>query len=466
MIDKVVYAKRLIKQWAAGRLSPEGQAELRQVQKLYSEDEWLRMEVEVLCELEDGRTGKEPVDWRPALRRAKRRERSLQLRKAISESAPWLGTAAALVMVLVLALRTAGNRFPSVDVGSNCPEWVGDGEIPGSEFACTVWWGDSTSITVAPSSRGRLAVIRNLEFWRHADGVLELVPTGRTWPADTAGTPAVRIATQPYQQCVVALPDGSRVRLNAGSVLEYGLWNLDRDTVFLRLQGQALVQHKENVKPGNGKIRLILETPDAQLQMASGAFTVVAERYRTRAVLLEGKAYLFSRWGDRQLELVYPGEAVAMKRCCTDPDGAITTEVTVSCVDAEDALAWTRMKREYRNAPVREFVADMSRWYGFRVEDMDCVPKGPRITATVCYQAPVGEVYAQLFAAKVFMTEKDGMVSFCGSETDPYTRMPGKGLLASADDTDECCGLSTGLVRHPLPEVEELRQLHFPFIRF
>src|SRR5690606_42056542 len=63
-----------------------------------------------------------------------------------------------------------------LDLGTNCPVWVSDGEIPASEFACTVWWGDSTSITVDRTSRGRLGVIRNVEIWRDAGGVLALRP--------------------------------------------------------------------------------------------------------------------------------------------------------------------------------------------------------------------------------------------------------------------------------------------------
>src|SRR5690606_35470779 len=132
----------------------------------------------------------------------------------------------------------------------------------------------------------------------------------------------------------------------------------------------------------------------------------------TRAVLLTGKAVLSSHWGKEEKELRHIGDAVTMRTMRSRADGSLTGTVTMDCIGEEEALAWTRMKRIYRDAPVREFVADMSRWYGFRVENMNCVPLGPRITATVCYQAPVAEVYAQLRAANIFMVEKDGMVSF------------------------------------------------------
>lgn len=295
------------------------------------------------------------------------------------------------------------------------------------------------------TSRGRLGVIRNLEIWRYADGSLALLPRGYPVAADTSGTPAIRVATHPYQQCLVRLPDSTEVRLDAGSVLEYPLWNLDRDTTFLRLGGQAWVRLGEKEKSRETAVKLIVGTPNAQLQMAAGAYTVLAERGETRAVLLDGRAVMFGRQGDEQQEMVIPGDDVTMKTVRTK-DGTIQTTTAIACTGEEEALGWTRMRRTYRNTSVREFVADMSRWYGFKIENMNCVPEGLRITATVCYRAPVTEVYAQLSAADVFMVEKDGMISFCGPKIDPKqpslpVPMPDeRGLLALRVKERDCCG--------------------------
>src|SRR5690606_16396745 len=187
---------------------------------------------------------------------------------------------AAAVAALVLVVGWWGwYVYPKwsrpMDLGNNCPAWVGDGEIPGSEFACTVLWGDSASIQVDRTSRGRLGVIRNLEVWRDADGSLALIPLSPA-PADTATAPDIRIVTHPYQQCIVRLPGGGDIRLNASSVLEYPLSNLGKDTAFLALRGQALVQLGETEKePGVRK--LVIQTPHAQLRAFAGIYTVRAE---------------------------------------------------------------------------------------------------------------------------------------------------------------------------------------------
>lgn len=418
MIDNAAYVRGLIQQWADGTLSEEGQAELQLARHLYSEEEWLRMEADAFCELGDARQGDRQRDWRAAFERVRRGERKARGRALAGKAASVLGAAALLLLVIWWGGRMLPSRPQPTDLGNNCPVWASDEEIPGSEFAATIWWGDSISITVDRSSRGRLGVIRNLEIWRDADGSLALLPRGDPMPADTAGIPAIRVATHPYQQCLVRLPDGSEIRLNASSVLEYPLWNLDRDTTFLRVGGQALVHLEEKEKSRETKVKLIVGTPNAQLQMAAGTYTVLAERSETRAALLDGKAVMFGRGSDEQQEMVIPGDDVTMKTVRTK-DGAIKTETAISCINEKEALGWTRMKRTYRNTSVREFVADMSRWYGFKVENMNCVPEGLRITATVCYRAPVTEVYAQLSAADVFMVEKDGMISFCGPQIDP-----------------------------------------------
>src|SRR5690606_31869165 len=248
----------------------------------------------------------------------------------------------------------------------------------------------------------------------------------------------------PYQQAVVRLPDGSEIRLNAGSALEYPLWNVDKEVSYAKLVGQAWVRLREKEKTQR-PVKLVIETLNSQLHASEGAYTVLATGTETRATLLEGEAVMLNKGGERQ-HLRFPGDAVTMETCCTTPGGAPTIRVSVACVDTREALGWTRMRREYRNVPVREFVADMSRWYGVRVEDMACIPEGPRITATVCYRAPVGEVYAQLYEADVFMVERDGMVSFCGPLIDPLQplmpklELEGTGLLASRHNAEACCG--------------------------
>ncbi len=451
MIDDVTYVKMLIRKAAKRQLTEMEEEEVRLARCLYGAKAWFRLEVDAFCELECAKSPSASVDWRPAFARVRQRERREILRRRTRRIAPWLGAAAMSLAVIWSVGRWAPAAPEPMELGSNChaQQWAADGEIPGSEFACTVHVDDSTSMVVSPGSQGRIGAIRNLEIRRQPDGTLSLSRIGNGLPADTAGMPVILIATHPYQQCSIALPDGTQLRLNAGSVLRYSLANLGRDTTSVWLQGQALVESpgKKGAKP---TVNLILWTPDVELQVVSGTFTVLAERYQTRAVLLEGRLTMFSRWGDKREDLDFAGESVRMKRCCVDPKGReVTTEVEHGCLTRKQALAWTQMMREYENVPVREFVADMSRWHGFEVKNMDCIPDGPLVNAKVCYQASVGDVYAQLSMANVPMVERNGLVSFCKADVDllqfraPLRTPYDMGLLAAAADGDDCCGLDT-----------------------
>ncbi|HWK99594.1 MAG TPA: hypothetical protein VNQ55_06590, partial [Parapedobacter sp.] len=171
---KAAHVSKLLKQWAAGTLYGKGRTELLRARRQYSDDEWFRMQVEACCEVEDEQTTTQPRDWRPVFERARKRERRKRSMASARHAAAWLGGAAALLLVMWWGGRTLSDRPQPLDLGTNCPIWASDGEIPAFESACTVWWGDSTSITVNRTSRGRLGVIRNVEIWRDADGVLVL----------------------------------------------------------------------------------------------------------------------------------------------------------------------------------------------------------------------------------------------------------------------------------------------------
>ncbi|MEH6309106.1 hypothetical protein RYH73_25875 [Olivibacter sp. CPCC 100613] len=76
-------------------------------------------------------------------------------------------------------------------------------------------------------------------------------------------------------------------------------------------------------------------------------------------------------------------------------------------------LTWTKAVRTYRDVPLRQFVTEASRWQGFRVENIYCIPADVRISISVCYKAPMNEVFAAIREKGVMMYERQGMVSFC-----------------------------------------------------
>lgn len=409
MIHNPEYIKELIRKEMEGGLTQSEQAMLMVAEKLHDEDQWFRMTVEVLSELEDDLPGARLDGWRPdfaKIRASADRRRNHK-------------------RVFVLAARLAGAIGVGLLVGFFYYNAGSDesGDIPSTEFACTVHWGDSTSLTVDRSSRGRLGRIRNIEVRREQDGVLALIPSAEATIADTMGYPAIRIVTAAHQQCIVRLPDGSEIRLNAGSSLAYPLWNMDKNVTYAQLMGQALVRVNERADRQR-PVTLVIETSNSQLQTAKGEYTVTATHWNTEAVLLAGRMTAFSPEGKERQELLCWGDYVEIRTCCTSPEGIANTTLETKCVNAEQAITWTKAMRTYHKVPLKEFVAEMSRWYGIRVENIDCIPDGPFVTASVAYQAPLYEIYAHIYKAGVFVYEGDGMISFCGPTSKPGELQP------------------------------------------
>ncbi|SEL57332.1 FecR domain-containing protein [Parapedobacter koreensis] len=436
MIQNAEYVKELIRKDMEGTLTQSEHALLMVAEKLHDEDEWFRMTVDVLCELDD-LPGVRLKEWRPdfASIRAKA-DRWRRRKSAMVLLGKTAGTVGILALLGCIVYYTIAEHH-GARLG-DCTSITASGDLPASEFACVVQWGDTASLTVDRSSRGRLGRIRNIEVWRQPDGVLALIPTREAMASDTVGYPAIRIVTAAHQQCVVQLPDGSHIRLNAGSSLDYPLWNMDKEVTYARLMGQAWVQLREKEK-SQRPVRLVIETANSQLQSSEGEYMVSATRRDTKTVLLNGRLVAFAREGSgpkEGRELIIPGEYVHHENCCTPADGTIMTRTHEGCTDIGQALVWTKATRHYRNAPLREFVADMSRWYGIKVENLNCVPDGPRVTASVCYQAPVEEIYGYIHQAGVFMYEGDGMISFCGPKLNPMERPDERGLLAYGQTHD------------------------------
>jgi hypothetical protein len=56
---------------------------------------------------------------------------------------------------------------------------------------------------------------------------------------------------------------------------------------------------------------------------------------------------------------------------------------------------------------------DMSRWYGFKVENLFCIPGQLHISTSVCYRASRQQVYAEIRKAGIKVYEAGESISFC-----------------------------------------------------
>lgn len=422
MIHKPEYVKELIRKQVEGSLTPVEAARLEAARKIYDDGEFCTMATEVLLALEGERSSEPLAGWKPdftGIRKAADRER----RKRNGRLLMFLkvgGAAAAVVLVVVLIGRMTGDRQPSFDpLEGECAGLPRDMEIPASEFACTVRWGDSSELRIDSGDSGYITRLGTIAVGKNREGILKLMPLPRALAADT-GIRDIAVVTAARQQCMVELPDGVRVRLNAGSELRYPLYQQDDGLARVRLAGEAHVL----VPRRDRSARPAVETSNSLLESDNGDFTVLALDGYTRTLLRGGEAVVRTKTGKQHLDLDCYGAMGAVVSYANKNNHVPTDSLFYSPYGRPgEALAWTKAVRTYREVPLRQFVMETSRWQGFRVVDMNCIPADARISTSVCYRAPVNEVFAAIRSAGVTMYEREGMVSFCGPEKERHTAM-------------------------------------------
>ena len=440
MIHKPEYVKELMRKQLEGSLTPIEAAQLEAARKIYDDGEFIRMASEVLRATEGERSDDPLKDWRPDFVRIKetaergRRNRNGQLLMFLKVG----GVAAAVVLLVLLIGHLTGGRQPLFDLPEGeCASLPRDMDIPASEFACTVRWGDSSEVRIGSGDSGGITQIGTIAVSKNRKGILKLTRLAQAWDTDT-GIHDISVATSARQQCIVELPDGVRVRLNAGSELRVPLSRSEGGSMRVRLMGQAYVQ----IPGRNSKLGYVIETSNSLLESYGGDFTVLALEGYTRTLLMGSRLVVRTGKEKQHLELdcygalgvvvSYPRlkKGVSTDSLFYSPDGRPNEE-----------LAWTKAIRTYEDVPLRQFVAETSRWQGFRVKNFNCIPANARISTSVCYKAPMNEVFAAIRDAGVTLYESKGMVSFC----DPDKEYHNSVAQANNPEKRDCCSILTDM---------------------
>lgn len=440
MIHDPDYVKELIRKQVEGRLTPVEAERLKGARKIYDDGEFLRMACEVLTALE-GKLPEDPLKgWKPdfsGIRSTAQRGYG-KGNGRLMVSLRLGGVAAAAVLLVMLIGYLSGDRRPDFYLSEGeCAGVPGDMEIPASEFACTVRWGDSSLRRVGSRDSGHIARLGKIAVIKDREGIIKLMRFPSAPVADT-GFRDISVVTGARQQCIVELPDGVRVRLNAGSELRFPLSRPAGGSQRARLMGEAYVK----VPRSDGKIRSVIETSNGQVECGNGDYSLVAVQGYTRTVLMGGRLSLRSGTEKRQLELDCYGALGVVASYPGKNKGVSRDSLTYSPYgNPSEELTWTKAVRTYRDVPLRQFVAETSRWQGFRVENIYCIPVESRISISVCYKAPVNEVFAAIREEGVMMYEREGMVSFCNPEKENHAAV----ARVSGPAKSGCCAVYTDI---------------------
>lgn len=417
MIAKPEYVKQLIRKRFDKTLTEIEKGRLAAARLIYTEDEWWAMISDVLIEMaEENPSLPFEDDWRPPIfdkleKQERRKEALKKWRIPVSVAVVLLLGSFALVMYISF-------QKARPDMIGDCHDVNESMSIPAGLQTGTIMLPDSTIISSAGLKADSILNLYNMQARQSQPGVLELIATPGRASTDNI-KPAVEVRTKAKQQYTVILPNKASVLLNAGTTLKISYQPKD-SLYYLFLVGEALVKIPEQAK--SNLQRLIVETPNAQIQSAGGEFAILAMSWYNQTTLLKGELAAFTRKGLQPRQMNKPGEQVLISTHKHVPDILVdSVKYSSRKANIDQAIVWTKAIRYYDDVPLRQFVADLCQWYGLAISNINCVPENQRITTAFCYQVPPDSLYAQIRAKGIAVHEDHGVLTFCDP---PAKKMP------------------------------------------
>ncbi len=202
--------------------------------------------------------------------------------------------------------------------------------------------------------------------------------------------PAVDIEEEGYNQLIipnqcnyqVTLCDGSVVRLNAGSRLEYPN-SFPSHERKVRLTGEAYFEIKHDGRP------FMVEVRQASIRVYGTHFNINAyQETNIETVLVEGKVGVSIQDSTYQEKILKPNQLSRLN--------LLTGEQEIVDVDVQKYIAWTTGFLRYDNDSLELLIEDLSRWYGADFDFKDNKLKNIRISASINKDTPLEEVLAMI----------------------------------------------------------------------
>lgn len=202
--------------------------------------------------------------------------------------------------------------------------------------------------------------------------------------------PAVDIEEEGYNQLIipnqcnyqVTLCDGSVVRLNAGSRLEYPN-SFPSHERKVRLTGEAYFEIKHDGRP------FMVEVRQASIRVYGTHFNINAyQETNIETVLVEGKVGVSIQDSIDQEKILKPNQLSRLN--------LLTGEQEIVDVDVQKYIAWTTGFLRYDNDSLELLIEDLSRWYGADFDFKDNKLKNIRISASINKDTPLEEVLAMI----------------------------------------------------------------------
>lgn len=215
---------------------------------------------------------------------------------------------------------------------------------------------NGSKITLDDVATGELAKQSGVKITKAANGQLvytiENVPSNSATPTQLAYN---TIETPKGGQYQVDLPDGSKVWLNAGSLLRYPI-NFNGSVRKVELTGEA---YFEVAKNANKPFRVVSNKQVVEVLGTHFNISSYIDEASVKTTLLEGSVKVLSI-GSNQSKLLKPGEQSNINY--------LNNTFSVQPVNTEEAVAWKNGYFLFVDEDMKSIMSKFARWYNVDVE--------------------------------------------------------------------------------------------------
>lgn len=279
----------------------------------------------------------------------------------------WHMVAAAATLILVFAASLYSYNKKNNKIATAAV--VAASIKPGSERA-VLTLGDGTKINLNNAAKGKIAEHAGIVVTKLADGqlVYTVLPSKERNTGDTKDQMHFNtIETPKGGQYQIGLPDGTRVWLNASSILKY-------PTVFVgnerrvNLEGEGYFEVAKAYKDGK-RLRFIVETATQEVEVLGTHFNLNAyhEEGTVKTTLLEGCVKVISTSPSKDksadFRLLKPNQQSSLV--------LNSSKFEVNTVNPDEVIAWKDGIFIYNNEDLKTIMRKLSRWY-----DIDVIYEG------------------------------------------------------------------------------------------
>ena len=215
---------------------------------------------------------------------------------------------------------------------------------------------NGSKITLDDAATGELAKQSGVKITKAANGQL-VYTIENTSSNSTASTQLAynTIETPKGGQYQVDLPDGSKVWLNAGSLLRYPI-NFNGNVRKVELTGEA---YFEVAKNANKPFRVVSNKQVVEVLGTHFNISSYIDEASVKTTLLEGSVKVLST-GSNQSKLLKPGEQSNINY--------LNNTFSVQAVNTEEAVAWKNGYFLFVDEDMKSIMSKFARWYNVDVE--------------------------------------------------------------------------------------------------